>query len=142
MSARPLPPAGQTGNGLTEGNPTGAGNGTSLPPTPPPLPPQAADHTPRPVPANADEALDISRRLHPEVGSPGGPASLLVHEFDLGYLIQVGWPLPEDPTAPPAEPGGSHIIIAKATGEVTYVRNHPPEQAMEHYRRFRARSMS
>ncbi|MEV7378260.1 hypothetical protein [Streptomyces lydicus] len=65
-----------------------------------------------------------------------------MHEFDLGYLIQVGWPLPEDPTAPPAEPGGSNIIIAKATGEVTYVRNHPPEQAMEHYRRVRSRTTS
>ncbi|MFH9224909.1 hypothetical protein ACH4NT_08620 [Streptomyces lydicus] len=65
-----------------------------------------------------------------------------MHEFDLGYLIQVGWPLPEDPTAPPAEPGGSNIIIAKGTGEVTYVPNHPPKQAMEHYRRFRSRTTS
>ncbi|MFJ5677635.1 hypothetical protein [Streptomyces sp. NPDC093097] len=122
---------------MTDAHETG-GN-SALPPTPPPLPPQVADAGPRPVPTNEGEALDIGRRLFPEVGSPGGPASLHVHEFDLGYLIQAGWPLPVDPTALPAEPGGSNIIIAKGTGEVTYIPNFPPKHAVEHYHRLRRR---
>ncbi|MFU9036898.1 MULTISPECIES: hypothetical protein [Streptomyces] len=116
------------GNGLTGGN-------GSLPPTPPPLPPQVADEGPRPVPANADEALEIGRQHFPDVGSPDGPASLHVHEFDLGYLIYAGWPLPEDPTAPPASPGGSNIVINKENGDVTFLPNFPPAAAEKLYHR-------
>ncbi|UZJ31484.1 hypothetical protein [Streptomyces endophytica] len=84
--------------------PSASGNDGSLPPTPPPLPPQAADESPRPVPANADEALDIGRRHFPEVGSPDGPISLHVHEFDLGYLVHAGWPAPRTPPLRPRRP--------------------------------------
>lgn len=140
--------AGPTASGPTAGGPTGgipaggipAGNGLtgsngSLPPTPPPLPPQAVDEGPRPVPANADEALEIGRQHFPDVGSPNGPASLHVHEFDLGYLIYAGWPLPEDPTAPPASPGGSNIVINKENGDVTSLPNFPPAEAEKLYHR-------
>lgn len=99
-----------------------------LPPTPPPIPPHAGggDGTPQPVPTNADEALAIGRRHFPEVGSPGGPAELFVHEFDLGYLIHAGWPPPADPTAPPAEPGGSNVVVSKADGEVSFLPRRRP----------------
>ncbi|GAU69899.1 hypothetical protein SSP35_15_00540 [Streptomyces sp. NBRC 110611] len=112
-----------------------AGSTPGLPPTPPPLPPRPAETGPRPVPANEAEALEIGRQHFPTVGTPGGPASLHVHEFDIAYLIQAGWPPRADPTAPPAEPGGSNVVISKADGEVTYVPNFPPESAMRLYRR-------
>ncbi|GAB7033662.1 hypothetical protein AB0G35_04315 [Streptomyces sp. NPDC021749] len=136
------PTANPAGNNPHAGIPSVAGSHGPLPPTPPPLPPQVADEGPWTVPANADEALEIGHQLLPELGSPGAPVSLLVHEFDLGYLIQAGWPLPEDPTAPPAEPGGSNIVIAKDTGKVTYIPNYPPQSAMEHYRQLRRRKES
>ncbi|MFG3116533.1 hypothetical protein ACGF4C_19235 [Streptomyces sp. NPDC048197] len=126
------------GGNVAGGNPAGnglTGNNGSLPPTPPPLPPQVADEGPRPVPANADEALEIGRQHFPDVGSPNGPASLHVHEFDLGYLIYAGWPLPEDPTAPPASPGGSNIVINKENGDVTSLPNFPPAAAEKLYHR-------
>ncbi|MEU8783653.1 hypothetical protein [Streptomyces sp. NPDC048637] len=122
---------------MTDADPSGSIPG--LPPTPPPLPPRTG---PQPVPANADEALEIGREHFPEVGSPGGPAELLVHEFDIGYLIYAGWPPAEDPTAPPAEPGGSNIVIAKADGEVSSLPNFPPESAVELYHRLHSRRTS
>ncbi|MGW3007639.1 hypothetical protein ACWC9R_02220 [Streptomyces sp. NPDC001219] len=122
---------------MTDSDPSAGTPG--LPPTPPPLPPQTG---PQPVPATADEALEIGRRHFPEVGSPGGPAELFVHEFDIGYLIHAGWPLPEDPTAPPAEPGGSNVVIAKSDGEVSFLPNFPPEPAVELYHRLRDRKTS
>ncbi|MGW2627992.1 hypothetical protein ACWC2K_01470 [Streptomyces chattanoogensis] len=85
------------------------------------------------MPANEADALEIGRRHFPEVGSPGGPSGLFVHEFDIGYLIHASWPRREDPTAPPSEPGGSNVIIAKADGEVSFVPNFPPEDAVELY---------
>ncbi|WP_432141658.1 hypothetical protein [Streptomyces sp. bgisy084] len=111
-----------------------SGSVPGLPPTPPPLPPQTG---PQPVPANADEALEIGRQHFPEVGSPGGPSGLFVHEFDIGYLIHASWPPPADPTAPPAEPGGSNVVIAKTDGEVSFLPNFPPESAVELYHRLR-----
>lgn len=108
-----------------------------LPPTPPPVPPPSgpADGTPRPVPAGADEALELGRRHFPDVGSPGGPTALFVHEYDLGYLLHASRPPPADPTAPPAEPGGSAVVLAKADGEVTWLPHLPPEAAVELYHR-------
>ncbi|QTZ91821.1 hypothetical protein [Streptomyces auratus] len=108
-----------------------------LPPTPPPIPPPAGgrDGTPQPVPTNADEALAIGRQHFPEVGSPGGPVELFVHECDLGYLIHAGWPPPADPTAPPAEPGGSNVVVSKSDGEVSFLPNFPPETAVELFHR-------
>ncbi|UQA95493.1 hypothetical protein [Streptomyces halobius] len=116
---------------MTDSERTGSTPG--LPPTPPPLPPQAEPTGPQPVPANADEALEIGRNHFREVGSPGGPSGLFVHEFDIGYLIHASWPRPEDPTAPPMELGGSNVVIAKADGEVSFLPNFPPEAAVELY---------
>ncbi|GFE17087.1 hypothetical protein Sgleb_51340 [Streptomyces glebosus] len=113
-----------------------SGGAPGLPPTPPPLPPQTG---PQPVPANADEALEIGRQHFPEVGSPGGPSGLFVHEFDIGYLIHASWPPAADPTAPPAEPGGSNVVIDKADGEVSFLPNFPPESAAKLYHRLRNR---
>ncbi|KOG47734.1 hypothetical protein ADK74_10270 [Streptomyces decoyicus] len=78
--------------------------------------------------------MAIGRQHFPEVGSPGGPAELYVHEFDIGYLIHAGWPAPEDPTARPSDPGGTHIVISKIDGKVADVPNFPPEDAVELYR--------
>ncbi|TSB15687.1 hypothetical protein [Streptomyces benahoarensis] len=116
------------------GTPVG---GSALPPPPPPLPPEAQT-TGGPVPHSADEALEIGRNHFPPVGSPGGPTGLFVHEFDEGYLIHAGWPLPEDPSAPPAQPGGSNVVIAKEDGEVTFLPNFPPPEAVKLYHRLRA----
>ncbi|MFI6767880.1 hypothetical protein [Streptomyces sp. NPDC050355] len=120
---------------MTESDQTGS-QPPGLPPTPPPLPPEPADAGPRPVPTNEAEALEIGRQHFPEVGSPGGPAGLFVHEFDLGYLVFASWPPPEDPTAPPADPGGSQVAINKTNGDVTFLPNFPPEAAVELYHRF------
>ncbi|WP_406217727.1 hypothetical protein [Streptomyces decoyicus] len=107
-----------------------------LPPTPPPYRPQLG---PDPLPTNEAEALVIGRQHFPEVGSPGGPSELYVHEFDIGYLIHAGWPAPEDPTARPSEPGGTNVVISKIDGEVADVPNFPPEDAVELYRESYAR---
>ncbi|MGI5257693.1 hypothetical protein ACWDBF_17525 [Streptomyces angustmyceticus] len=106
------------------------GSAPGLPPTPPPFRPRLG---PEPLPTNEAEALVIGRQYFSEVGSPGGPSALFVHEFDIGYLILASWPRPEDPTAPPADPGGSHVVISKTDGEVTFVPNFPPEDAVELY---------
>lgn len=103
-----------------------------LPPTPPPYRPRLG---PDVLPTNEAEALAIGRKYFPEAGSPRGPSALFVHEFDIGYLIHASWPRPEDPTAPPAEPGGSNVIISKIDGEVSNVPNFPPESAVELYYR-------
>ncbi|MCK7625348.1 hypothetical protein MUU72_19945 [Streptomyces sp. RS10V-4] len=142
-------PAGNAGagpGGNAPGGPAGApegaaGNQPPQPPVPPPYPPstvpgQQPGDRPAVVPADADHALEIGRTHFPPVGSPDGPVSLFVHEFDEGYLIHAGWPAPEDPTAPPATPGGSNIVINKANGDVTSVPNFPPESAIEVYRQW------
>ncbi|GAA3174741.1 MULTISPECIES: hypothetical protein [Streptomyces] len=108
----------------------------SLPPPPPPIPPEART-TGGPVPRSADEALEIGRNHFPPVGAPGGPTGLFVHEFDEGYLIHPGRPLPDDPSAPPAQPGGSNVVIAKEDGEVTFLPNFPPPEAVKLYHRLR-----
>ncbi|MGG2462930.1 hypothetical protein ACO0M4_24475 [Streptomyces sp. RGM 3693] len=139
-------PGGNTGanaGGSTGGNagaPRGAAGGQ---PTPPPYPPSTvpgpqpgAGAPPKVVPTSADHALEIGRAYFPPVGSPGGPVSLLVHVFDEGYLVHAGWPAPEDPTAPPAGPGGTNIVIAKSNGDVTTVPNFPPESAISVYRQW------
>lgn len=121
-----------------------AGNNHVLPPTPPPAPPRsgAADGAPQPVPTNETEALEIGRRHFPRLGSPGGPVGLSVHEFDIGYLIRAGWPRRENPTARPSQPGGSNVVIAKDDGEVTFLPNYPPKEAVALYHRLRSRRAS
>ncbi|MGW2023534.1 hypothetical protein [Streptomyces decoyicus] len=89
----------------------------------------------RPVPATADEALEIGRGHFPSVWPGGEEPALYVHEFDIGYLVYPVFPPREDPTAYPRDPGGSHIVISKADGAVSALPNYPPEQAVELYRR-------
>ncbi|MGY4967693.1 hypothetical protein ACWGCC_00330 [Streptomyces nigrescens] len=82
------------------------------------------------VPKTAYEALAIARpHFHPRCRD-GSPASLHVREFDLGYLIYA--------TFPPTEPrsfGGSHLVVSKVDGALTFVPNFPPESAIALYRR-------
>ncbi|MGW5939074.1 hypothetical protein ACWIG3_08720 [Streptomyces celluloflavus] len=126
---------------MTESGSTG-GTADGLPPTPPlppPYPPSTVpgcDSAAQVVPAGPEDALEIGRAYFPPVGSPGGPVSLFVHEFDIGYLIHAGYPAPEDPTAPPSHPGGSNIAISKLNGDVTTLPNFPPESAVEVYRQW------
>ncbi|WP_406476039.1 hypothetical protein [Streptomyces platensis] len=108
------------------------GGAAGLPPTPPEYRPRLG---PEPLPTNEAEALEIGRKYFPEVGSPGGPSSLYVHEFDIGYLIHAGWPATEDSTGLPSSPGGSNIVISKIDGLVASVPNFPEEAAVEIYRR-------
>ncbi|WP_268977861.1 hypothetical protein [Streptomyces sp. GS7] len=124
------------------GNPPEAA--PAQPPLPPPYPPgavpgqqPAGGPVQQVIPTSAEHARDIGRAYFPPVGSPDGPVSILVHEFDEGYLVQAGWPAPEDPTALPSSPGGANIVIAKSDGEVTHVPNFPPEPAIALYRRTR-----
>ncbi|MEN2419356.1 hypothetical protein AABB02_14775 [Streptomyces rimosus] len=118
------------------------GHVSGQPPTPPPPPPPPPPHTgmadngSRPVPSTTEEALEIGRHHFPEVGSPGGPSGLFVHEFDVGYLVRASWPAPTDPQAPPADPGGSNVAISKINGDVTFLPNHPPEEAVKIYHRW------
>ncbi|MCR8575414.1 hypothetical protein [Streptomyces sp. Isolate_219] len=82
------------------------------------------------APTTPEEALAIARpRFHPRCRD-GSPASLHVQEFDLGYLIYA--------TFPPAEPrsfGGSHLVVSKVDGALTFVPNFPPKSAIALYRR-------
>ncbi|MGW8552006.1 hypothetical protein [Streptomyces tubercidicus] len=87
----------------------------------------------RPIPASADEALEIGRGHFPSIWPGGEEPTLHVHEFDLGYLVYPVFP-PRDPNAYPRDPGGSHIVISKADGAVSALPNYPPEQAIELYR--------
>ncbi len=133
--AQPPQPTGGAGS-----SPGSAGaEPAPAPPCPPPFPPPGVSVPPVVVPTDADHALEIGRMHFPEVGSPGGPASLMVHEFDIGYLVYAGYPPREDPTALPPAPGGSNIVISKADGEVTFLPNFPPEPAVELYRRLQER---
>ncbi len=91
-----------------------------------------------PVPSTPDEAVAIARAYCPPTWPDGSPMGLAVHEFDTGYLVYAtGAPEP-DPTRPPENLGGSHIVIAKDDGEVSFVPNFPFEDAIrlyrEHYR--------
>ncbi|MEU9116507.1 hypothetical protein AB0D04_33350 [Streptomyces sp. NPDC048483] len=88
----------------------------------------------RPVPAHADEALEIGRNHFPSVWPDGERPTLHVHEFDIGYLVYPVFP-PRAPDAGPRDPGGSHIAISKADGHVSALPNYSPEEAVEWYRR-------
>ncbi|MFB7633717.1 hypothetical protein ACFC0M_22630 [Streptomyces sp. NPDC056149] len=142
-SGTPAGGAGASHGGNASGNagaPEGATGGQ--PPVPPPYPPSAVPGQqpgatpPKVIPTSAEHAREIGSAYFPPVGSPGGPVSLFVHEFAEGYLIHAGWPAPEDPTAPPANPGGTNIVLTKANGDVTTVPNFPPESAIAVYRQW------
>ncbi|MFJ9420052.1 hypothetical protein ACIRPT_38745 [Streptomyces sp. NPDC101227] len=82
------------------------------------------------VPTTAEEALEIARTCFKPRCHDGTPASVHVEEFDIGYLIYA--------TFPPTEPrsfGGSHLVISKTDGSLTYVPNFPPKSAIALYRR-------
>ncbi|MET8679859.1 hypothetical protein ABZW18_20330 [Streptomyces sp. NPDC004647] len=88
----------------------------------------------RPVPTSTEEALAIARTCFQPRCPDGSLAPLNVQEFDLGYLVYATFPPRPDPTVPP-EQGGSHLVISKATGELGYVPNLPPEVAIPLYRK-------
>ncbi|MEU8783657.1 hypothetical protein [Streptomyces sp. NPDC048637] len=82
------------------------------------------------APATAEEALARARADFQPRCHDGTPASVHVQEFDLGYLIYA--------TFPPTEPrsfGGSHLVVSKADGALTYVPSFPPKSAIALYRR-------
>ncbi|MEU6578353.1 hypothetical protein [Streptomyces sp. NPDC046805] len=100
---------------------------------------------PTPPPTTPEEALDIVRSRYAQPKLPDGtPARLRVEEFDIGYLVYAEFPRATKapgpagaPTAPaaPAPPGGSKIVVSKATGETVTVPNFPTEAAIALYRR-------
>ncbi|KAA6213979.1 hypothetical protein CP973_32985 [Streptomyces albofaciens JCM 4342] len=103
-----------------------------------------AQDTPMP-PTTPEEALAIvlSRYARPQLAD-GSPASMHVHEFDIGYLVYPTYPpsAPVDPAAPPmpAPPGGANVVVAKDTGETVTVPNVDNDSAIASYRRHRART--
>ncbi|MET8679856.1 hypothetical protein ABZW18_20315 [Streptomyces sp. NPDC004647] len=101
-----------------------------------PTHPQAV---PTAVPTSAEEALGMVRSKY---GQPlthdGTPAPMHVHEFDIGYLVYATFPPPAPDAAGrprPAQPGGSHIVVAKDTGDTFTVPNYPVEAAIAVYRK-------
>ncbi|MEU4199496.1 hypothetical protein [Streptomyces sp. NPDC045470] len=95
----------------------------------------------RPVPANADEALAIARTEYAPVWPDGTPAPLRVHEFDIGYLVYAKLPprpktAPDGQRRPPRSPGGTCVVVAKDTGEISSVPLRPPSDAIALYRKF------
>ncbi|BDM67436.1 hypothetical protein HEK616_09230 [Streptomyces nigrescens] len=89
-------------------------------------PPESA---PR-IPATPEEALEIAGSRFKPRCHDGTPAALHVEEFDIGYLVYA--------TFPPTEPrsfGGSHVVISKADGALTFVPNFPPKSAIALYRK-------
>ncbi|MGP2440127.1 hypothetical protein [Streptomyces sp. JW3] len=106
---------------------------TSDIPAPPPTGP----------PTSPEDAVRIVRSRFAQPKAPdGSPAELSAHEFDLGYLVYPT-PSPVEPSpdrpAAPAPPGGSKVIVSKATGDTMTVPNYPTEQAIALYRTIRAR---
>ncbi|MEV4433413.1 hypothetical protein [Streptomyces sp. NPDC049555] len=91
------------------------------------------EYAPR-VPSTPEEAVAVARGYCPATWPDGSPMGLAVHEFDEGYLVYAtGAPEP-DPTRPPENLGGSHVVIAKDDGQVSFVPSFPFEQAIELYR--------
>jgi hypothetical protein len=83
----------------------------------------------RTAPTTVDEALAIAHSHFRPRCHDGTLASVHVQEFDIGYLLYA--------TFPPTEPrsfGGSHLIISKTDGALTFVPNFPPDSAITRYR--------
>ncbi|MFZ3598905.1 hypothetical protein [Streptomyces sp. BH104] len=89
----------------------------------------------QPVPATAEEALAAARSRFEVLDPAGNPAPLHVAEFDIGFLVHAVMPPP--PPGTPAPLGGSHMVISKTDGAVTYVPNFPPDSAIDLYRSMR-----
>ncbi|MFJ8672609.1 hypothetical protein [Streptomyces sp. NPDC093589] len=103
-----------------------------------------AEGTPTPdhitPPATPEQALDIVRSHYARPKLPDGtPATLHVHEFDIGYLVYATYPPTTDAAGgrQPAPPGGAKIVVAKDTGETVTVPNFPTESAIALYRQQR-----
>ena len=94
-------------------------------------------------PTTPDDALAIVHSQYAQPKLPDGtPVPLRVHEFDIGYLVQADFPPPPADASgqpQPAQPGGSNVIVDKATGETTTVPNYPAETAIALYREQRRR---
>ncbi|WP_405725574.1 hypothetical protein OG607_21165 [Streptomyces sp. NBC_01537] len=86
------------------------------------------------VPTGPEDALAIARATFQPRWPDGTLAPLHVHEFDIGYLVYASFPPVTDLSRPP-EPGGSHLVISKRDGELSYVPNLPPETAIAVYRK-------
>ncbi|GCD46685.1 hypothetical protein [Streptomyces paromomycinus] len=89
----------------------------------------------QPAPTTAEEALAAARARFEVLDPEGNPAPLQVAEFDLGFLVHAVMPPP--PPGIQAPLGGSHMVISKIDGAVTYVPNFPPDSAIELYRSLR-----
>jgi hypothetical protein len=92
------------------------------------------------APTTPEQALDIVRSRFAEPRLPDGSrAELRVEEFDIGYLVYAVFPPVTDAAGrpQPAPPGGSKIVVSKATGETVTVPNYPTEAAIALYRRQR-----
>ncbi|WP_399094208.1 hypothetical protein ACGH2B_25170 [Streptomyces sp. BBFR2] len=97
--------------------------------------PSGAPEPVRPVPVTAEEALTAARARFQVLDPAGNPAPLHVAEFDIGFLIHAVMPPPPPGARTPL--GGSHMVIAKSDGAVTYVPNFPPDSAIALYRGLR-----
>ena len=86
------------------------------------------------VPTGPEHALTIARAAFQPRWPDGTLAPLHVHEFDIGYLVHASFPPVTDLSRPP-EPGGSHLVISKLDGALSYVPNLPPETAIAVYRK-------
>ncbi|WP_033038320.1 hypothetical protein [Streptomyces monomycini] len=93
-----------------------------------PVPPEPV----QPVPATAEEALAAARARFAVLDPQGNPAPLYVADFDTGFLVHAVMPPPPPGTQAPS--GGSHMVISKIDGAVTFVPNFPPDSAIELYR--------
>ncbi|MDQ0993400.1 hypothetical protein [Streptomyces sp. V3I7] len=98
--------------------------------------------SPAAPPTTPEEAADIVRSRYAQPKLPdGSPAQLRVEEFDIGYLVYPEPPPVTRATGPngaplaPSSPGGSKIVVSKATGETVTVPNFPSEAAIALYRR-------
>lgn len=89
----------------------------------------------QPIPATAEEALAAARARFEVLDLEGNPAPLYVVEFDIGFLVHAVMPPPPPGTQAPL--GGSHMVISKSDGAVTYVPKFPPDSAIELYRSLR-----
>ncbi|MGW1373898.1 hypothetical protein ACWD6P_06390 [Streptomyces sp. NPDC002446] len=89
----------------------------------------------QPIPTTAEEALAAARARFEVLDLEGNPAPLYVVEFDIGFLVHAVMPPPPPGTQAPL--GGSHMVISKSDGAVTYVPNFPPDSAIELYRSMR-----
>ncbi|MBL1100195.1 hypothetical protein [Streptomyces coffeae] len=100
------------------------------------------ENGPRRPPANAEDALEIARTRFSPVWPDGTPAPLEVRAFDIGYLITARLPPRPEPTEQPAgrprprgNPGGTCVVVSKATGELSTLPYRPPATAIALYRK-------